>query len=104
MLGPLLFLIYINDLLMYADDTIVYCNVKQNRTADVINGGILQINQWLTAYKLSLIVSKLNLCFFICITYRSVSFSEFQINGNKIERVTEFNLFWPGFTIKSNLE
>ena len=89
---------------MYADDTIVYCNVKQNRTADVINGGILQINQWLTAYKLSLIVSKLNLCFFICITYRSVSFSEFQINGNKIERVTEFNFFWPGFTIKSNLE
>ena len=54
-LGPLLFLIYINDLplvsnifdmLMYADDTTLYCNVNQNITAEVINGELLKINQW----------------------------------------------------------
>ena len=55
-LGPLLFLIYINDLplvsnifdmLMYADDTTLYCNVNQNITAEVINGELLKINEWL---------------------------------------------------------
>ena len=52
-LGLLLFRIYINDLpfvnnifdmLMYADDTTLYCNVNQIRTAEVINGELLKIN------------------------------------------------------------
>ena len=45
-LGPLLFLIYINDLpsvsnkfemLMYTDDTTLYCNLDQNSTSDSLN-------------------------------------------------------------------
>ena len=45
-LGPLLFLIYINDLpmvsdvfnlLMYADDTTLYCNINQNISDIEIN-------------------------------------------------------------------
>ena len=45
-LGPLLFLTYINDLplvsnifsmLMYADDTTLYCNVNNNVTDDLLN-------------------------------------------------------------------
>ena len=54
-LGLLLFPIYINDLplvsnifdmLMYADNTTLYCNVNQNITAGVINGKLLKINQF----------------------------------------------------------
>ena len=43
---------------MYADDTTLYYNVNQNITAEVINGELLKINQWLGANKLSLNLTK----------------------------------------------
>ena len=108
-LGPLLFLVCINDLplvsnifdmLMYADDTTLYCNINQNVTAEVINRELLKINQWLGANKLSLNVSKTK--FMVFHTHnRSVSYPDLQINGNKIERVTEFNFL--GLVLQSNL-
>ena len=51
-LGPLLFLIYINnlplvsnvfDMLMYADDTTLYCNISQNIGEEVINAELSKI-------------------------------------------------------------
>ena len=44
--------------MLTSDDTTHYCNVNQNITADVINGELLKINQWLAVNKLSLNVSK----------------------------------------------
>ena len=87
-------------MLMYADDTTLYCNINQNVTAEVINGELLKINQWLGANKLSLNVSKTK--FMVFHTHnRSVSYPDHQINGNKIERVTEFNFL--GLVLQSSL-
>ena len=62
-LGPLLFLIYNNDLplmstifsmLMYADDTTLYCNIDQYVNEDVINVVLAKLSEWLGANKLAL--------------------------------------------------
>ena len=61
-LGPLLFLIYINDLplisnifsmLMYADDTTLYCNIDQDVNEEVINVELAKLSEWLGANKLA---------------------------------------------------
>ena len=66
-LGPLLFLIYINDLpnaskifnmLMYADDTTLFCNMTDTTTVDVIIEELSKICDWLGASKLSLNIVK----------------------------------------------
>ena len=57
-LGPLLFLIYINDLplvsnifimLIYADDTTLCCNVNNDVTDDLLNYELSKICDWLGA-------------------------------------------------------
>ena len=42
-------------MLMYADDTILYCNLDQNSTSDSLNNELKFITNWLDANKLSLI-------------------------------------------------
>ena len=66
-LGPLLFLIYINNLphasdmfsiLMYADDTTLFCNFDNVCSENKINSELDNIFDWLCSNKLSLNVSK----------------------------------------------
>ena len=73
-LGPLLFLIYINNLslvsnvfkmLMYADDTTLYCNIDQHVDEDTINNKLVKIWEWLIVNKLSLNTKKQNIWSFI---------------------------------------
>lgn len=79
-LGPLLFLIYINDLalastkftpIMYADDTTLLStlgnftnNHTTNSTSNEINAELTKITDWLAVNKLSLNVSKTKMMIF----------------------------------------
>ena len=98
-LGPLLFLIYINDLplvsnvfdmLMYADDTTLYCNINQNISEEVINVELLKLWDWLGANKLSLNMAKTKYMVFHT-SKRNMIYPNLKVNNNTIERVTEFN-------------
>ena len=78
-LGPLLFFIYINHLpsvsnvlqmLMYADDTIIYCNFNSINIVNRINEELCKVNAWLSATKLSLNVAKTKYIMFRTINKR----------------------------------
>ena len=98
-LGPLLFLIYINDLplvsnvfdmLMYADDTTLYCNINQDIGKEVINAELLKLWEWFGANKLSLNIAKTKYMMFHT-SKRNVIYHNLKVNNNNIERVTQFN-------------
>jgi hypothetical protein len=73
-LGPLLFLLYINDIVMsspvfkfilFADDTSLFYSHKNKHDAiNILNSELAKISQWLAANKLSLNVSKSKLLVF----------------------------------------
>ena len=69
-LGPLLFIIYINDLpnvssltqsLLFADDTSIFCSHKDaNHLVSILNNELAKIIMWLKVNKLSLNLTKTN--------------------------------------------
>ena len=73
-LGPILFLIYINDIycssdlihfILFADDTtLFYCDNSWNDVSVVLNKEMIKISDWLKANKLSLNILKTNLIAF----------------------------------------
>ena len=101
-LGPLLFLIYINDLpksstlfnfLMYADDTTLYCNIDDidpQNIDSVINLELQNINNWPVANKLSLNVNKTKYMIFYNHP-KIIPNLNININKNEIERVESFS-------------
>ena len=73
-LGPLLFLIYVNDLnnvsdlldpTMFADDTNLFCSHSNIKILfDTVNKELRKLNYWFHANKLSLTISKTKYTFF----------------------------------------
>ena len=106
--GPLLFLIYINPLagntfnvLIYADDTTLFCNYDSILNDMVNNSEINKIYDWLCSNKLSLNVSKTKfMCFHA--PQKVMTYPFLKINNINIERVTDFNFL--GLIISSNLK
>lgn len=110
-LGPLLFLIYINDIehtsdffsiISYADDTTLTCdiNCKLENISTKINTELAKIHTWLTLNKLSLNILKTN---FILFSQRNKVLPkiELELNGIALEQVNVFNFL--GTTLDSNL-
>lgn len=72
-LGPLLFLVYINDLhnsssllsfLLFADDTtVIYSDSSFQSLTQILNSELIQVSSWFTSNKLSLTPGKLNVFF-----------------------------------------
>ena len=119
-LGPLLFIIYINDIAkvtnkfhftIYADDTTLLepiCTFSRNNKlnskdlAQAINSELNLIVEWLALNKLSLNVKKTKMMLF---HYKQRNVSKIvpnlSINGVPIERVNEFNFL--GINLDENL-
>ena len=112
-LGPILFLVYINDLSsalehsetnLFADDTNLTCTVKMISEAQrKINDDLLVLGIWLSANKLSANLVKTE--YMILATSSSLKALDFgpliKLNGNSIKRVSKTDYF--GFIIDENL-
>ena len=91
-LGPLLFLIYINDLANaleksivhhFADNTnLLYGNKNPSVISDVINSELKLVTDWLRANKLSLNESKTKLLLFRPINKLNLTLSNIKLNGH----------------------
>ena len=97
-LGPLLFLLYINDMvnasvilfaLLFADDTSVFVSGKNLCSLiEIMNNELGKLAEWMCINKLSLNVKKTK---FMLFTIRNVPISDtLYINGETIERVDNF--------------
>ena len=67
-------------MVMYTDDTILFCNIDNNVTVDVINHELYKIYEWLRANKLALNVSKTKFMVFH-IRNKSVKYPNSLINS-----------------------
>lgn len=92
-IGPLLFLIFINDLcyflhdvqfLLYADDLKIFQPMKCADDFLVLQENVVIVDKWCSANGMSLNVKKCNVITFS--RKASVELRDYAVNGNKIER------------------
>ena len=96
-LGPLLFLIYINDIVnssklfkftLFADDTSLYYSCKNtNNLESTINTELSKISDWLSANKLSLNVGKSKLLYYTNKNRNCLKDINIKINNEKLKEV-----------------
>ena len=93
-LGPLLFLLYINDIsessnllkyFLFADDTMFYSSKNAEENEKVLNTEIDKVSEWLSANKLSLNVRKSKLLTFTLMKRHNINLT---INNVPLEEVS----------------
>ena len=94
-LGPLFFLLYINDIAnssalltfyLFADDTTIFFPHKDLKVLEeTINNELTHVSKWLTANKLSLNVGKSNVLLFCGKNKKSTTSINIKINGLAVE-------------------
>ena len=108
-LGPLLFIIYINDIahssnkfdfIIYADDTTLCSTLNRNTNIDAINTELNNITEWLLINKLSLNVNKTKAMVFH-MPQKKIIIPNLQIADTVIEFVDAFKFL--GITISKHL-
>ena len=114
-LGPLLFLIYVNDInsvgskfgsIKYVDDTTLHCRLSEftndfsASTSDLINHELDEYHIWLRANKLSLNIGKTKYMIFHSPRSDTPQLS-LLVNGQPIEKVSSFNFL--GLLVDDNL-
>ena len=109
-LGPILFIIYINDLcnvsnllkfVLFADDTNLFASEKDvSKRCDSINIELNKSNIWFSVNKLSLNISKIKFILFNNIKEKNTTLN-INIDDKPIERVNETKSI--GVIIDSNL-
>ena len=98
-LGPLLFLLYVNDLrnatnilqtIMFADDTNLFCSHKNIKELfKIMNHELIKIQQWFNANKLSLNIKKTKYSFFHPLAFQDripLRVPKLEINNSSIKR------------------
>jgi hypothetical protein len=118
-LGPLLFLIYVNDMsnisndlhfVLYADDTSIesplstfecQASISGSSISESINNELKKLFDWLCVNKLTINLKKTKYMIFHCQQRHSLPLLNIEINGTAIERVQTFNFL--GITLHENL-
>ena len=112
-LGPLLFIIYVNDItassnifkfIMYADDTTLFttinCFENNEHPNQYINNELSKISEWLIVNKLSLNASKTK-CMVFNMPQKKVVIPRQKLADTEIESVDQFNFL--GITLDKHL-
>ena len=115
-LGPLLFIIYVNDIanasnlfnfIIYADDTtlsttieVILNNINNDDVESKINSELACINDWLKCNKLSLNITKCKYMIFH-MPQKRINQLQLNIENTAIDRVKDFNFL--GLTINEHL-
>ena len=78
------------NMVMYADDTTLYCNLSNNTNENDLNSELHKISEWLASNELSLNAQRTKFMVFHSMQ-RKVKYSVLIINNTIIERVKQFN-------------